>query len=49
MKKGNVIFFEGRILLYYMIFFIGRKLVDFQGDFIVGILKVIVSEVRFVE
>lgn len=28
-KKGNVIFFEGRILLYYMIFFIGRKLVDF--------------------
>lgn len=44
-KKGNVIFPEGRTLLYYMILPTGRKLVDSQGDPTAGTLKATASEV----
>lgn len=49
MKKGNVIFPEGRTLLYYMVLPTGRKLVDSQGDPTAGTLKATASEVGPVE
>lgn len=49
MKKGSVIFPEGRTLLYYMVLPTGRKLVDSQGDPTAGTLKATASEVRPVE